>query len=327
MYPEIYEKENTQLMYTEGLRCNKLGLLGPAIKAYKQSINRKERDSCKACYELSKIYAKLEDLASAYQYCEQAIQLNSQYIEPLYYLAHILNKLKVSSSELEKRLESIFYSAQLEDAIVAHIFYMEGFYKTALRYIGKYESEKQLSDDLKFLRIKCLIRSSRYIECFQFTSLFPQETFYFFKAMMYRILCLIITDQYESIGSILNMFNEKRLSSYNKKAFSVYTQFYNLVTHLPCPILCENENDVGYTECIFEICDILLVNKEFEIFEVALNLFNLISDKTVLLQLGKLYYKYGYFELSKKEILRSLKLFEIIDIEGIEILKHIDSSK
>jgi hypothetical protein len=34
-----------------------------------------------------------------------------------------------------------------------------------------------------------------------------------------------------------------------------------------------------------------------------------------------LYYKYGYRELGKKEILRSIKELEVFDEEGLNILK------
>ncbi|EET87312.1 glycosyl transferase, family 2, partial [Clostridium carboxidivorans P7] len=43
--------------------------------------------------------------------------------------------------------------------------------------------------------------------------------------------------------------------------------------------------------------------------------------KFVLLELGKIYYKYGYKDMAKKEIMRSIKLFEIIDKQGADILQ------
>src|SRR5690606_21557088 len=101
----------------------------------------------------------------------------------------------------------------------------------------------------------------------------------------------------------------------------VYKQLLNIFTNNPTTVLSEDENEKYYTSIIFEVCEIFLINKEFDKFEKALNLFNLISDKTVLLQLGKLYYKYGYADMAKQEIIRSVKMFEEIDGEGIDILK------
>ena len=86
-------------------------------------------------------------------------------------------------------------------------------------------------------------------------------------------------------------------------------------------VLSENENENGFTAPIFDICEILIVNKQLDKFEKALNLLNLISDKSVLLQLAKVYYKHGYIDMAKKEVIRSIKLFDVFDAEALDILK------
>ena len=48
---------------------------------------------------------------------------------------------------------------------------------------------------------------------------------------------------------------------------------------------------------------------------------NLIDNKFALLYLGKLYNNYGYIDIAKKEIIRSIKEFDIYDNEGLDILK------
>jgi tetratricopeptide (TPR) repeat protein len=321
MPPTINKEEKIpESYYAEGLSFNRINMLGPAIKSFKKCIEYKEIDSHKACYNLAKIYIKLKDYSAAYEYCTEAIILKPNYIEALYYIAHILKVIKTPLNELKKRITSFFSSIPFDYTIIADIFYMEGYYEIALEYINKYEASNVITDNIELFKVKCLMRCSRYDKCIQFINTISEDNLYFFKVMMYKIICLVLINKYEVIWKITNRFGYGRLNNYNKKVLSVYMQFYNLIIESDTSILCEDENDLTYTSCIFEIYDILLVNKEFDCFERALELLNLISDKSVLLQLGKLYYKYGYIELSKKEIIRSMKLFNVMDSEGLDIL-------
>jgi tetratricopeptide (TPR) repeat protein len=308
--------------YAEGLQLQQLNMIGLAIKSFKKCVECEDDNSHKACYELSKIYTKLQDFDVAKEYCVKAMSIKSNYMEALYFIAHILNLLKTPIDELKKGIESFFYDGTIDYAVMSHLFYMEGLFETALEYISKYEKEKGFSDGIKFLKVKCLIRTSRYEECIKCINTIPENSLYFLNTMMYKMLCLIVTSKYDLIWRILNKLNLRSLGRYNKKVLSVCTQFYNIVLDNPTCILCEDENDLDYTACIFEICDILLVTKEFYYFDKALGLLNLISDKSVLLQLGKLYYKYGYLDLAKKEIIRSIKLFGVIDINALDILSQ-----
>lgn len=319
------EKENAlKTYYEKGLFYQELNMPGASINAFNKCIEYKEEGNYKACYELSKVYVKFQDFDAAYDCCAEAIRLNPQYIQAFYYIVHILQMMKFSINELKIRIENFLYLGTLNYSIIAHIFYMEELYETALEYINKYEEENMFSDDIELLKVKCLIRISKYEECIKFINTIQEKNLYFFIIMMYKVICFIVINKYESIWNVFNEFNNNRLNNYNKKVLSVYMQFCNLFTGFNNSILCEDENDLDYSSCIFEICDILLINKENHIFEKTLNLLNLISDKSVLLQLGKLYYKHGYIELAKKEIIRSIKLFELIDTEALDILitKH-----
>lgn len=318
----LSEKEKVvENYYKTGLMYKESNMPGPAVNAFKRCIECKEEYSHKACYELAKIYTKFQDLDTAYEYCTKALMLKECYMEVIYYVVHILKLMKMPINELKKIVEDLFYTISIDYSIIAHIFYMEGLYEIALQYLNKYEEKNRISDGIRFLKIKCLIRLYDYNECIEYLNTVSQNSVYFFKTMMYKVLCYILTNKYDLIWDIFNKFDTNRLGNYNKKMLLVYMQFYNFIMNYPVVILCEEENDLDYSSHIFEVCEILLVNKEFDYFEKALNLLNLINDKSVLLQLGKLYYKYGYTELAKKEIIRSIKLFEIIDTDGLEILK------
>lgn len=138
---------------------------------------------------------------------------------------------------------------------------------------------------------------------------------------MYKALCFIMKDKYDLAIVSINQFNKSNLSEHNNTTLKVYKEFLNMFTNKNTNILSEDKTMLDYTPVIFQICEVMLVNKEFAKFEKALNLLNLISDESVLLNLGKLYFKHGYNKMAKKEIIRSIKIFEIIDKEGIDILK------
>jgi hypothetical protein len=89
----------------------------------------------------------------------------------------------------------------------------------------------------------------------------------------------------------------------------------------------DNESSREYEKIIFEILDRLLGFKRFELFERALNLLNLIDSDDVLMQLGKLYYRYGYNVLAREELVRSIKAFEVYDGESLDMLKSLLGQK
>jgi hypothetical protein len=138
---------------------------------------------------------------------------------------------------------------------------------------------------------------------------------------MYKVLCYILTNKFEPADSLINDCANRALSKYDENLLNVYTQLVKLFSKEEVTVLSHDENNKDYTPIIFEICEILLINRRFDEFETALGLLNLIGDKSILLHLGKLYYKYGYIVMAKKEILRSIKEFEIFDSEGLDILR------
>lgn len=145
---------------------------------------------------------------------------------------------------------------------------------------------------------------------------------YYFEVNLIKSLCLGILGQEKKAGYTLDYFNNfsEKLSQNNRKKLNVYNEFINLIFDKEIKTLTEDENDEDYTVIIFDILEVLLQCKEIDIFTKSLQLLNLINDKTVLLKLGKLYYKKDLRNFAKNELVRSIKLFDMIDSSGLEIL-------
>jgi glycosyltransferase involved in cell wall biosynthesis len=273
----------------------------------------------KALYELANIYMKHKDYDAAYKYYIEAIRSKRDFIAPVYNIAHILKKEKTPIVEFKKTIENFFADYPKAYSIIADIFYTEGFYETALEYIIKDEEGGISSENILILKAKALVMTGAFEQCVNVGPI-NEESAYYFYISMYKVISSLLTEKQEYALSIVNSFKDKNLSSYNKKKLQIYEQLIKLFTKEATEVLSEDENEREYTAIIFEICEILLINKKFDEFEMSLNLLNLISDKSVLLILGKLYYKYGFIEMAKKEIIRSIKEFEVYDAEGMDIL-------
>jgi len=74
-------------------------------------------------------------------------------------------------------------------------------------------------------------------------------------------------------------------------------------------------------ESMFNIFELLLMVKEVDVFEKALQLLNLVENNKVLLLLGKLYYKHKFYNLAYNEFVRSIKLFDVMDSEGLILME------
>ena len=170
------------------------------------------------------------------------------------------------------------------------------------------------------LKAKCLIRTNAFDECINMNTIDENSSFYLHFSM-YKVLSCILSNKHDYALSIVRNFKEDTLSEYNKKLLKVYSELIKLFTKEPTEMLSEDENEKDYIIIILEICEILLINNKFDELRIAVNLLNLINNKFALLYLGKLYNNYGYIDIAKKEIIRSIKEFEIYDSEGLDILK------
>ena len=296
-------------------KCIELGDAPPELKFVYGS------GGFKAYYELGNVYMSLKDYDSAYNYYLEAIKSKPDFIEPYYCICPILKEKQTSLEEFESTIVSLFSDFPSSYLIIADIFYNEGFYKLSLEYIEKCEQLGIATENLIMLKAKCFIRNNDFDGCINMNPIDQNSSFYFHLSM-YKILSSILINKYDDALSTIGTFEEDTLSNYNKKLLKVYSSLIKLFSKEEADMLSEDENEKDYILIILEICEILLINKKFDELKIAVNLLNLINNKFVLLYLGKLYNSYGYIDIAKKEIIKSIKEFEIYDREGLDILKR-----
>lgn len=276
--------------------------------------------SFRAYYELGNLYMNLKDYDTAYKYQIEALKSKKDFMYPLYSIIFILKEENLPVEEIKRIMESFFDDYPKAYLVIADLFYSIEEYKIVLEYVEKCEQAGIITEGLNMLKAKSLIRTGSYHEIIDMTSIDDKNPFYVHFSM-YKVLSLMLCNKIEYSEALVNSFNNKVLTDFEKKIIRTYTQLIRLFKGNTADILSEEENPKDYYDVILEICEILLINEKLDEFDIAINLLNLINNKQALLCVGKLFYKYGYFDLAKSDILRSIKEFEVYDAEGLDMLR------
>jgi glycosyltransferase involved in cell wall biosynthesis len=327
-----YYPKCTDVYFYKALICKAIDCPTLQIKALEKCIEMGEppselkfiygTGSFKAYYELGNVYMKYKDYDTAYNYYIEAMSLKPDYIEPIYKIAHILKQQNLPLEEFKIIIEKFFTeNHKASRSIVADLFYDVGYYKTALEYIKEYTEIGIPTENMIILKTKCLIRSGEFEKYINLNDLDEKSSNYV-SFSMYKVLCGILLSKYDYSLSVINRFKEENLSDYDKKKFKVYSELVKLFKKGSPKILSVDENEKEYMSIILEILEILLINDKLDEFKITVNLLNSVDNKFALLYLGKLYYKYGYIDVAKKEILRSIKEFDIYDNDALDILRR-----
>lgn len=324
-----YYPNYTDLYFLKALVYNQSDRLTLEIKALEKCVELGDPPSelkfiygtggYKAYFGLGNAYMKLKDYDTAYKYYIEAIRAKRDFVTPIYVIGHMLKEKGTPIAEFKEIMESFFSDYPKGYQIIADVFYLEGYYDVSLEYVKKCESVGAIPENLMLLKIRALVRTGAFMECLDMNEI-KADSAYNINFALYKVISALLTEKRDLAKDLLDSLNGVQLSDYSKLMVQVYEQLVKMFNMETTDILSEDENEKLYTPIIFEICEILLINKKYDEFEMALGLLNLISDKTVLLTLGKLYYKYGYIEMAKKELIRSVKEFEVYDSEGMKIL-------
>ena len=315
IYPDF-----TDLEFLRGNKLLQTEKYLSAIKSLKKCLRMGEAPS-PICYLvgagsykshllLSSVYQTLGESAQALHHCKMALKSNPTFQDAYCHYYRLLSNHK-SADSIRKKLERFVPQNDEKGLLMlSDIFYTLQRYKWALSYARK--ARRRMDDPAAAIYDEgiCLFYLRRYKAAAQ--CLYQvKDNPYAEKAAYFRVLCARFEDR-----------KGVRIKRYANEYFVILNRFENLIDEQECPPLAEDaESSQPFIDPIFSLLDILLVSHRFEWFDKARQLLNLITDETVLMRLGKLYYKRGFLKLAYTELTRSIKLTDKIDAESLDIIK------
>lgn len=268
---------------------------------------------------LSSIYYINGDFDESYKCCIEILKIRPNCMDAFYRIADILFEQNKEINEIKQNLES-FFGGKL-DAIsyitLCDIFFSKGKYDAAYEYILKAENFSEYKETISYYKGMCLFYQKKFFNAKECFKTLKSEDFYS-KSIYYIILCDILTGNMSIALKMLKKAEEFESSD----KIIIYKSFRDLLLNKKCNALSNDKEDSKkYLSLIFELLSILLKLQRFDEFEKALEMLNLIESDEVLLELAKLYYNNGYYKQAYKEFIRSIKLFDKIDAQGLDMMK------
>lgn len=321
----------TDLEYLKGAIQKASGKFMLAIKHFKKCCEMGEApNDCnvligagtfRASYMLGETYFYLEDYDSAIENYKKCLKQNPEYTAALSNLVKSLCRSNPGLKSLTDNIEELrIYQSQKFDLLIFDILMQEKFYDLAIHYIKNHEKAYGDSAYTKYNRGLCMLYLKKFTQVYRIMGQVKKEPEYCIDAVCLQALCKILEKKFTEAAAILS---GKGIDRDNVR-IKVFTALNTLIETSRVTVLSDDETESHvYTQVIFEILKVLIITREFETFEKSLSLLNSINDRTVLLQLAKLYYNEGCYGLAIQEFMRSVKIFDLIDFEGADMLYKI----
>lgn len=325
-YPDF-----TDLVYMRGLIYSGLGKYIPAIKAFTQCIEMGEASSYfnmiigagtyRSCYALGEVYYNMDAYDEAKAQFEAALQENPEFSPALIKLIKTLSAKKLGMKAVSDCIDKYKKGAPEHfDSMIYDTLIQEKYFDLAIKYIEKTEKRRGVSSSTAYYKGLCKLFLKKYKSACTGMETLKKDPEYAARAVCAQALCRILEGKYDAASALLS----NSPNCQNDLVFIIYSTFLHVLKTGNVPVLSDNETESAKcTAVILDLLKILLILHEFELFEKTLSLLNTINDKTVLLQLGKLYYSQECHGLAYQELIRSIKLFDYIDIEGINMLQKL----
>ena len=274
--------------------------------------------SYKAYYDLSEIYFELGDYDEAYTYCIKGLSANPNFKDPLTIMSKILIKKGRDLNDVSSNIEG-FLGTILDGKdymILADLFFKTNKYYSAYDYLVKAERFFQNNSKILYSMGMCqlfLRDYERAYSCFEKI----QDGEFHEESIYKMILCNILIGNMKEASRLLN-FNRDPESN---KMRIVYYAFKNIVEGKKNFVVSDDANASNqFLDIISDLLETVLKAAQPETFEKSLQLLNLIENDKVLLRLGKIYYNNGLYQMAYDEFVRSIKLFNLIDVEGLNMM-------
>lgn len=327
----IYYPDFTDLELMIGVINTNMRRYTVAIRQFERCIDMGEA-SCnlrviggagtyKACHFLADIYCDLEDYAKSEEWCKKALGFKKDYVPAFNRLLKVYCSMELGQKALAASIEKMRYLGYDDfDSIVYVNLMSEKYFNLAITYIGKFEKKHGSTPISIFSKGMCYMYLRKYKKAYNIMNQVRKYPDFLSRGVCIQALCKIIENDVDSAFGLLS-------NEYFKDTdglVTIYREFARYIEDGQIRVISEDEIESSvYLIAIMDLLTILLRTHELELFEKALNLFNTINDKTVLLRLAKLYYNEKCYTLAYKEFLHSIKEFDLIDKEGIKMLSKI----
>ena len=322
-YPEF-----TDLVYLEGLIKREKGNIIQSIKLFQKCCEMGEAPidcrvligagTYKASFMLGELFFCIEEYDAAVKSYLKCINQNSEYTMVLTNLVKALYRSNKDKKCLKENIGALRkYQPEDFDTLVFNILIEEKAYDMALIYIKSYEKKSGISAYSKYNRGLCLMYLNKYKQAYRIMGQAKKDPEFLIRSVCMQAL---IKDTESKFAEAATLLSGKEIDKDNTR-IKVFSVLNNLLETSNLSVLCDDEKESGlYTDMIFEILKLLIASYKFEIFEKSLGMLNSVSDSTVLLKLAKLYFSEGYYSLAITEFMRSIKIFDLIDTEGADML-------
>ncbi|WP_061997024.1 TPR domain-containing glycosyltransferase [Clostridium sp. ATCC 25772] len=308
----------TELIYYKGEVYEKQKKYTMAVKTYEKAIEQGESpiyltflNGCatfRAYYNIAEIYYSLGDYEEAIINYKKAILCDKSFWPEYTGLAKSYFKILEDEKETVKKLKIYFDLENKGEVVILSMILMEAkLYNGILEELNDKLNAVE-TDQSVFVLGKCLFNTKEYIKAYYQFRRLPKESPYYELGIIYIIIIKILTNKEvyeEDFDKITNDVKRKSIMLMN----SIAKDEKITIDDLPEEYLSE----------IINILDIILSTNDFQLFEKMLNSLNYINSNKVLLELAKLYHRYGYNSLAVQEITRSFKEFEVIDEVTLDI--------
>jgi len=321
MYPEF-----TDLEFIKGLIHLKERRYTLAIKSFEKCIEMgpppiqlefiKGSGTFRPYMALGGIYYKFDDYQEALKAYENALKYNPTLRSPIYKIGSILNKAYDNKKFVSYNLSKYFnLDHELNLLMISDILMNEGLYDIAAGYL---EKAKDINSENKAVDLqigKCLFYQKKYSHALDI-----------FQKLEENSVMAVECRKYIFLISLISYFNNLELRvpklNINQGEFldKIYDQFYSILSDDKKVHFLESDDHERILHISLNLLGELLKVHEFYLNEKLINILNLIESKNILLELAKLYYNHGFNPMAAKEVIRSIKEFDVIDALGAEIL-------
>ncbi|MEG6569299.1 glycosyltransferase [Thermoanaerobacterium thermosaccharolyticum] len=314
-YPNV-----TDIVFLKGMLHHRLNQLQEAIGCFRKCIDMGDPPlidrfitgvgGFKAYYAMGEVYMDMKEYDNAIISYINSLKLNPLNKVILYKLSNAYFKKHDENTAVEK-IMSHFDGSPEAFVILSDILFLNGRYQKSLKCIDM--ALNSLKNNITYyIKGRTLMYLHRYNDAVEYFDMIDSGE-YSCDSAIDNIICRLLTGK-----------NIKKPMTILKKdfveAYRVCFKFDLLVKEGVLSPLDEKDTRI-YTDIIFLIFEKLFDIQEFDLFEKSLNMLNMVNEKDVLLKLGKLYFRHGAYKLAEEELTRSMKLFDVIDDEGLMILK------